>query len=1360
MPGNDTPIDPHVTTERQIEALPRQHHASHPSWSPDGPPPEVRAALDDPDARIGPYVIVGELGRGGMGVVYRAHQLSLNRYVAIKMILSRPSEHDVKRFRREAETVARLRHPGIVAVHEVGQHEDRPYLVMELVDGESLEHTLIARPMPPRRVAEVIRGVALALAHAHKEGIVHRDVKPENILIDRAGEPRLTDFGLARDLHADQNLTATGQMIGTPAFMAPEQAGGHRSLIGPTTDVYALGGVLYRALTGRPPFTGASMLEIARRVVSEDPEPPRSIERAVHPDLETIILKCLEKDPARRYPTAGAVADELRRFLDGVPISARPVGRITKARRWVRRHRLATAGLSAVVVLVASLVAVGSTAAVNAARRERAALIAQAQEELDAAADAFQRERAAVGASTSIEERRANLDRVLAAGLDALGASERLHALRPSDPAALQRRFDVALDLGAVALETEQWSVASSAFEKALDLGLDDARARAEIARVASERNRAEELRRTAVAAALDEARSGKLSIRGVVYERALFSLVGHGGPGTVVQLAEALDRVTERLRKASRAKIVEAAAPTDPERLAGHAEIVGLAESVDAWLVRDRTLRDGALPPAIAQAAERLEMRSTQGHSTLALFLSSATGTPLDPHATSFRELLATAQELGAGRAGLALARLVCDALARIGIREGAVEPIGRYLMVEADPGRARTAAIALCELGGPRALHHVVQARRRFGANGPFWRTVQRSFVHLDAPVPALENETALALFERGVVRRDRGDLAGALDDLERAAALDPEDAAAWNGLGIVYRDLDRGADAERAYTRSIEANPDPPHALCNRADFLVDRGHVEQAIADVNRAVEIAPRAPVAWAARASVLLKAERWDEAHDSASRAIRLEPDFPLAWYVRGLARAGRAGVTPSVATMEGAITDFTHAVDLDPGWAHAWAYRAQLRRSLGDEASAISDATRAIDLDPDVIGAWICRAKARLGRGELAAALADIDEVTSRDPRSVDAWHVLGTIRQLAGELEAAAEAFGRAIEINDAAAMSFYHRGFVKKELGRLDEALIDYDFAFQRATTDPERANILNGRAIVRELRGDLRGALADFDQAIILAPEQAGVIEANRANLLARLGDWSGAEAAFDRAVETNPEQASVWTNRGIARMRRGELDRARSDLERAAKLAPRSIVIWINLAQLHAARRDAVEATAAMDRARALSPEDVGVLVQSSMLKEGLKNLPGAREDAERAVELAPRNALAIHQRGRVLLAQGQVPGGIRDLQTAVELAPEQSPFWFSLGYALTISGNPAGGASAFERSIELDPSQPNGYFFRATMIFLSLGAWNDPVRAAADLRSYLRVAPPNDPNRAQAQTLLEQLPPPPPAAGD
>jgi len=339
-------------------------------------PEDVPAANAGDWPKVTGYEIIRELGHGGMGVVYEARQASPRRLVALKMIRAADSAgaHILSRFRQEANAVARLQHPNVVQIHEVGDYHGRPFLSLEFVAGGSLAQKLQAGPLPARPAAELVETLARATHAAHQQGIVHRDLKPANILLTAEGVPKITDFGLAKQLDLDLSETQTGTVMGTLSYMAPEQAAGKKD-IGPAADVYALGAILYELLTGKPPFLADSWEATRQLVLTKEPASPRRGQPKLPRDLETICLKCLAKEPKRRYPTALALAEELRSYLDGKPIRSRPVSRAERVWRWSRRNpKLAvTGGVAALALLTAAMVFTINQFRVSRAERIRTA---------------------------------------------------------------------------------------------------------------------------------------------------------------------------------------------------------------------------------------------------------------------------------------------------------------------------------------------------------------------------------------------------------------------------------------------------------------------------------------------------------------------------------------------------------------------------------------------------------------------------------------------------------------------------------------------------------------------------------------------------------------------------------------------------------------------------------------------------------------------------------------------------------------------------------------------------------------------------------------------------------------------------
>ena len=327
--------------------------ASEPSPFSNEPPVSTLPPLGD-------FQLLEEIARGGMGVVYRARQISLNRIVAVKLILigQFADKSGIRRFQAEAAAAAKLRHPNIIAIHEIGEQSGQHYFSMEYVEGQNLADFMRQQPISIRQAAHLVKKIADAIHYAHQQGIIHRDLKPSNILIDPLLEPRITDFGLARDLQADSDLTLTGQVLGSPNYISPEQARGQSA--GPSSDLYSLGAILYHLLTARPPFAAETLTDTLKQAAEHDPVAPRLLNPSIPRDLETICLKCLEKDPAHRYSSAAALSEELTRFLNDEPILAHPLSPPAKAWRWCRR-KPALAGLAAALTLSLLLGFIGIT---------------------------------------------------------------------------------------------------------------------------------------------------------------------------------------------------------------------------------------------------------------------------------------------------------------------------------------------------------------------------------------------------------------------------------------------------------------------------------------------------------------------------------------------------------------------------------------------------------------------------------------------------------------------------------------------------------------------------------------------------------------------------------------------------------------------------------------------------------------------------------------------------------------------------------------------------------------------------------------------------------------------------------------
>ncbi len=1204
-----------------------------------------------------------------MGIVWKAWDDNLARMVALKMIGDRgpgaglpgaglpgtsprpgsgaspASEQAISRLQREASAAARIRHPGIVSVHEVGEHEGRPYLVMDLVRGESLEAALVRETMPPKRIAKLVAGIARALQEAHRHGILHRDVKPENVLVDEDGEPRLTDFGLAREIAGGERLTATGHLIGTPVYVAPEQARGRAEDQGPRVDVFGLGGILYRALVGEPPHTGPSHVEVLYKVFHVDPDPPRMRNPAIHPDLETITLRCLAKEPDRRYGSAAEVADELTRYIDGEPIEARPLGRRERAGLWVRRNRVAATALAAAAAVVVSSAGILGWFLIDARRRvtqEREAHRSAATVDAEAAWSAFEEALAAAVDADGEASAGRRRDRLTALGLDAVAAGERLVALRDDDPALRRRAFDAALALADVAVDAEQWSLARSAIDKASKLGVDAETATARARDLDTARTRVADERQTAVQAILDRARRGDLVREVEGYDDALFALVGHGSEEAVAQLVETLDGVTEALAATLTEELLRAAEPSSEEARAGLPAIAGVGEALER-VVAARARGESAVPDDLAalerarrRIAERVARDDTDLHYS-----------HTDPRHVADRAgtAIVGAQERAVGAGSLALAKLICDALGRIGLRAAAVEAIGRFHAVCVDDLRAVPAAIALCRLGGPLARAIVTRTAEEETRRPAYWDQVGRYLERLDLGAGGdVGAADAGAEPDRGRAGATLDALAGdhdrAIEEFDRLLATRPDDVDLLVRRGCARRDSGDELGALADLDRAIELEPENGAALRARAETYWNRSDAARARADLDRALATDARDAAALALRGAIHWRTGDFEQAISDLARSLALHPDDPRALGARGNAFQARGDIARAAA-------DYGRVIEIDPNDAGAHNNRGVCRRDTGDQEGAYADFTRSLELDPLFPHAWLNRGATRLDRGDVPGALGDLQQAIALDDRSAKAWRLLGRAQEQTGDRAAALASYERALAIEPDDVDALNDRGLLHIALDDPRRAIADLDRAVARAPND---ARSLSNRGTARRRAGDARGAIADFDRAIAAEPDEAAPY-VNRANARNALGDDAGALADYDRALQLEPRSAMIYVNRGGTRRKLGDTDGAIADYDRAIEIAPTYRKAFQHRGNARRDRGDLELAEADFKRVIEMDPTYAPGWGSRGMVRAMRGDGPGAIADLERFIELDPNHRMAGQARAQIQAIRAAGGGG-------------------------------------------------------------------------------------------------------------
>jgi serine/threonine protein kinase/tetratricopeptide (TPR) repeat protein len=915
------------------------------------------------------YEILGELGRGGMGVVYKARQLRLNRVVALKMILAGDfaSDDSVARFLSEAETVARLQHPNVVQIYAIGDAEGRPFVELEYVGGGSLHARLDGTPWVPSEAAELVERLACAIHEAHRLGIVHRDLKPGNILLTLDGQPKITDFGLAKSVQQNTGLTRSESILGSPSYMAPEQAEGRAREVGPEADIYGLGANLYELLTGRPPFVAPTILATLDLVKNAEPLPPSRLQPGLPRDIETICLKCLQKEPYRRYATAEELAADLRRFLKGEPIQARPITPAERAIKWIKR-RPSTAALYAVCALsVISAATFGAIYRANVRRQVETDHIRLINLRTDAEQQ-IQFGRAAlkardwsgaqarfIGAQSVVRNEpglaylRPDIDGLYNLSVEKLAEQGRRDASRDR-LARFSKLVDEALfyqsqytGLSAEANLTAERDAARRALglyaphggsDKLFDVEgeeLDPAEKR-------SARESCYEMG-LALAEATAQALPGEDPAAQARASLALLDQVRASHPITRayhLHRADYLDRLGEPLA-ATAERDRASALPADGSTL------------IDNFLEGERAYRAGALDLAVTAFRKALAEQPDHFWSQYLIALC---------HLKSHRPAEAQAVLLGCqGRRP----EFVWTYLLK-GFAEG---EMGLFELAEADFARAEKLGLNDDERYVLLVNRGVMRLRRK---------DPTRAEAEFRAAI-ALNPRLFQAHVNLSQAIHDRGDELGALATLDQAIALDPNQAVLYRARSQLHHH--RGetalalADIETALARSPADDPARATDEVDKGRLLQTLGRREDALAAYDGLLAAHPNHPVALRMKGSVLMQLGRYEEAIACLDRCLALGKPSAALFEARGLALSWRGSYSD-------AISDFTAAQNagrdstalrVSRGWAYLFCSAPKL---------ALRDFDAALAREPGQADALSGRGLAHAQLGQAKAALAD----------------------------------------------------------------------------------------------------------------------------------------------------------------------------------------------------------------------------------------------------------------------------------------------------------------------------------------------------------------------------------------------
>jgi tetratricopeptide (TPR) repeat protein len=978
-----------------------------------GAVPEIGCGRATP-LRVAEYEVLKELGRGGMGVVYLARHVGLKRLVALKMIQSpaHACPRQLARFRGEAEVLARLQHPNIIQIYEVGEHEGRPFLALEYLSGGGLDRRLRGSPQSPRQAAQLLWSLVRAVGAAHEAGVIHRDLKPANVLLAADDTPKITDFGLAKRLDAVTGQTATGDILGTPNYMAPEQVYGQRGTVGPWTDVYALGAIFYELLTGRPPFNGATVWDTLEQMVSTDPVSPRRLQAKVPRDLEVICLKCLAKETGRRYPRAADLAEDLRRFLAGEPIRARPANAVERAWKWARRRpalavTVVAMLLSLVVLLAGALVwlrAAASTARLEAHEAQTRAAAALALADLR---DGL-RQVEALSESKHWEEARSRLDGVF-------------------------RQLDVAEQAYSTDSQFRELRSRADDLRRVIDMQLT---ARERLERFRTLRTEAGFLVMGLAGTDPEERGTRAREVVGLAF--ALFGAEPEADP------LPTLDQST--LSPEQQREVREGCC----EMLLGLVQLAAEAHSHD-----DSAAQRRAAERALSLLDRAARLRTAPGicHARRARCLTKL-GRQSEARVEEARERACPPER--AFEYFLRGSDLYAD-----GDLEGSVVAFEKALSLEPNHAAAAYAlALPHLRLRGREAQPavaraHLLVARMSLTAcinqqpDLP-WPYLCRAFTQgelgefqaADADFTAAERALRsrpddaaryALLVSRGALRIRRGELKEATDDLSAAVKSKPNDYQAHVNLARAFQLRQMDDEAVREMDRAIAAAP--PSALAalyrTRARLHQEAGRTEAAIHDLDQSArherggQSSPQAAEDLLAKGRLLAKGKDYAGAIEAFDAALAARPDHAAAL-------RARAEALLRVQRNDEALRDLNRLLEGERGHqagvAPLYRARAAARVRAADYAGAVEDYTHALGLEPDQ-AAYAGRGWGYLALDAPTLARADFDRAVRLNPKDGDAHNGLAYSRVKLGKYREAVEDAEEALRLGPATARNLYN-------------------------------------------------------------------------------------------------------------------------------------------------------------------------------------------------------------------------------------------------------------------------------------------------------------------------------------------
>jgi tetratricopeptide (TPR) repeat protein len=1137
---------------------------------------------------FGKYFVLRELGKGGMGIVYKVYDPEENQHFALKILKGEStSEKVLKRFQREVQTMLGLDHPGIIKIKDSGKLHEQYYFVMEYVDGESLQQK-IKKELPLRQSLMIVCKILRALHYAHKQGVLHRDLKPENIFITTQGEPKIGDFGLAKNTEFDpelQKLTHTGAILGTPRYMSPEQAQG--KTVDRRTDLYSIGACLYQILTHQCPHESNTMNELLHDIIHKEVLPPSRLNSAIHLDLDVIVLKALEKDQEKRYQSALEFAKDLERFLEGHAVLARSVSYLGQMEKWRKKNehlvKRIIVGIS--VCLLFLMVFLGYR---------------------------FYQQRKIFNTHyLAIEEEQARLQEIynrqdysqaLQKELNFLNLLNHLLTLYPAHSQLVQDKREACKRLISLACSFKAFDLASYITSELEGLLSEDSQEKLfQFVQRSKEKTLEKHIKILEYWYQLLIVSEASLERR----QDAVYALSKLKAPETFRYFLKILEEgnryhLEEAHPKKAKSLLYGVFVET-LGRLGNKKASPVLAEALEALEKKLNPISENQrnldkLNYMVLLAQSLYQLRSTE-HAEIfqkirwSMGMNSLFWKRTDD---SFKKLLQLAQKEGV----FAQKELSLEEEAKIKIDledfSGAIEVYSKAIQKE------------------PENYSH-------YHDRGLAWRKqgdLQAALLDFNKTIE-LNPKMSSAYNNRALVQEELGHLEEAIKDYTESIILEPENEVAYNNRATVWKDLGHPEKAVEDYSKSIYYNGKFALAYTNRALLYHNLGEYQKAINDYTKAIELNPKDVLSYCNRGLSRERLNDMEGALEEYARAIQINPQYDRAYLNRGIIKHNRGEYLS-------AIQDYTQVIQLNPKESVAYYNRALLYEHLKENTKAFEDYHKTLEIDPSYIRGYFSRGDLYRTEEKYAEAIKDYTAITRIDPKEARAYLEVGYCYHQEKKYEDAIIWYKKAIEAKPDYALAY---GNIGVAYAALDQNELALDYYTKGIQADPKDSHSHKNRGLLYEELERYQEAFDDFSKVLELDGNNT-LVYYYRGNILRVQEKYESALLDYERAIRLDPDYLSAHNGRGLAHYYLKRYSESIKDYNRCLELDPNFSIAYGNRGLSKKCIKDYEGALKDLNKAIEMNEKDILSHFNRGDLRCELKEMESGRKDFIRFLELS------------------------------------------------------------------------------------------------------------------------------------